>query len=1036
MGLQISFIPEPIPETDAVLLQYDANTAHQISFYCPTTRAIDPATYVDAYYKVNGTSTWSNPIRLYHSFPADSDNELPEYFAGSAFNLLEGTLYDTKIEVNEPSTTMAVLTGTYQTTSLPANAGLPTITATPSTLATILANPLPAGTVLYLPNGTYDLSSGSYGAVVTSQGTANNKVYIVGESQAGTIIQRTTGNYLLNIKGNHIIFDNITFQGNGINTGVSSDSKALIVSDTTVFNNHTIRFCKFIGFDCGYRAYTQVNNVLMYENILIGNNTHADLTGVGIAGWTENWGWSDSAITIPGVGNEVFNNNLSGFGDSYKVTDEAHTVGMSKASYFHHNDIAFSSDDGVGEIDDGGRNIYLYDNNAANSATLFSADLTHGGPNGAIRNIGINIARHPYKLTDRSQGTQIINNTIVETTKQTGRDFGILLSSSGNPIDLIMRNNILVYTGAGGMMQIDAPCPRALGGYNGWSRDGSFKFGSTGGGTFPNLAAAKAGRPDLYLNDKIVGAAPFNVAVTLGADYKTQYTGTRSISLSADSLAKNSGIAIGGVTDGFTGVAPDLGAIISGQNRGVVGTTGAVISGVAEEPSALPTWVPATSTTQGNVNLLTKANGGLVNDFIETTAPNYEPFYHATIVNAYSGGVLNKDYGEYGSFFLTGAGHAAGNDNSLTAMVLGENNISFRRVIDPSPYFDSETSLTPTQIKGLNAFGDFNYLISGPGSGPDAMGVSRVDPATASAIVDGKPVAIHSYGIPVIIPPSEGGSSKGTLYLPMLVAGNRDLALRTGSATSYLTNLTDTTTPSNVQAWVRKFSHPTYPDGSSQILYNSINPPIHCVYDPVFSRIMYFSADIFQPRWINPSATTASTWWVQGTGTALSRTDMSAVAARVLYIPERDLFIILYRKLSDSTLAIKYMQNAAQPSWNNTNVTLSSSTLLDTDWSAATWCPDIPGGGRICVFDIKNNRNAYVEITIPNTLTDTWTVEQVGLSQTITNFKTSAQRQADNATVYGRLEYNSKTKSIVYYGMAGQSLADPDEVFVIRPRGV
>lgn len=157
-----------------------------------------------------------------------------------------------------------------------------------------------------------------------------------------------------------------------------------------------------------------------------------------------------------------------------------------------------------------------------------------------------------------------------------------------------------------------------------------------------------------------------------------------------------------------------------------------------------------------------------------------------------------------------------------------------------------------------------------------------------------------------------------------------------------MSELTSVSTPPESQAWVRKFTHPTYGNGTTQSTYSSVNSPAHAVYDPIFQRVIYVANNNFPQRWINPSATTASLWFVEGTGTGLSYSDTSPSAQRLLYIPERDIFVFLYRKASDGRLAIKYMINGANPGWNNTPVTLSGNVDLDLDWSAATWCKDSP----------------------------------------------------------------------------------------------
>lgn len=72
-------------------------------------------------------------------------------------------------------------------------------------------------------------------------------------------------------------------------------------------------------------------------------------------------------------------------------------------------------------------------------------------------------------------------------------------------------------------------------------------------------------------HDVIVESNPFEVDVALGADYRTLVTARYSPKLKATSSARGAGVAIPGVTDGFTGGAPDIGAVITGRGLPVFG---------------------------------------------------------------------------------------------------------------------------------------------------------------------------------------------------------------------------------------------------------------------------------------------------------------------------------------------------------------------------------------------------------------------------------------------------------------------------------
>ena len=108
---------------------------------------------------------------------------------------------------------------------------------------------------------------------------------------------------------------------------------------------------------------------------------------------------------------------------------------------------------------------------------------------------------------------------------------------------------------------------------NGWYPDASVWW-STTGGSYSSMAAARAGLPATtplfgsstrrHENDVITEADPFLTDVTLGSSYLTEITTPYSPSLAPSSIPRGAGVVLPGITDGFSGTAPDMGAIITG----------------------------------------------------------------------------------------------------------------------------------------------------------------------------------------------------------------------------------------------------------------------------------------------------------------------------------------------------------------------------------------------------------------------------------------------------------------------------------------
>ena len=95
--------------------------------------------------------------------------------------------------------------------------------------------------------------------------------------------------------------------------------------------------------------------------------------------------------------------------------------------------------------------------------------------------------------------------------------------------------------------------------YDAWSPDGTFTFFDT----YTNLADVKARSPYEH-HGLILNGQAFATAVPVGADYTTPVT-SPDVTLRSGSNAVDAGIRLPGVTDGFIGAAPDIGALELGQ---------------------------------------------------------------------------------------------------------------------------------------------------------------------------------------------------------------------------------------------------------------------------------------------------------------------------------------------------------------------------------------------------------------------------------------------------------------------------------------
>jgi hypothetical protein len=131
---------------------------------------------------------------------------------------------------------------------------------------------------------------------------------------------------------------------------------------------------------------------------------------------------------------------------------------------------------------------------------------------------------------------------------------------------------------------------------NAWYPDGAVWWTTTGG-SFASIAAAKVGLPKTapvfgysivrHQDDVIAESNPFVEDIQIGVDYLNEIATKVVPTLRPDVKARNAGVAIPNVTDGFSGVAPDIGAIIAGRTVPQWGALRASDNAVPSRPTGL-----------------------------------------------------------------------------------------------------------------------------------------------------------------------------------------------------------------------------------------------------------------------------------------------------------------------------------------------------------------------------------------------------------------------------------------------------------------
>ncbi len=558
-------------------------------------------------YKQSNSSTWITGHPLFRIQPGYDDDlsasgNNADAFAWPLIGMIPGTTYNIEVTVSSGSIS-DIRTLTHTTKALPPAAGTAnkTIVAGSSNTQIIATlSTLNPGDVLEFKNGTYNVSGIS---INQRNGTVSAPIYIRGESRSGVILRNPSGT-IMQINSSNMIIENMTLQGPGIDSGVNTDSKGIVFFSGNPETGVTIRNMTITGVDLGIKSYAMVQGIMIYNNTLVGNNRwDQDLyayggggvpgAGDGIPDLDQNVFWNDDGICAAGLGNVAFNNTLSGFGDSFAFAaqNDSTSIGV----HFYRNEVRNSGDDLL-EADYGRRNVSFYDNRSHNSMTALSLDPIKGGPMLYARNIVINAGRTPFKWNSDNAGQFILDNTIVRPARGgTGLDIaGWYAPNNGEQHNIGFQNNVFVYKGAsasllwldnGGNINKNIDWTN-----NSWYPDGAISI--NGVGSWPSLASARAGIPagqalfsginKMFTNDTILPADPFTVPILLGPNHWTNVTGTYTPTLLSASSAKNSGVVIPNINDGYSGSAPDRGAIIEGIANPIWG-----------DPSSQPINIPS-----------------------------------------------------------------------------------------------------------------------------------------------------------------------------------------------------------------------------------------------------------------------------------------------------------------------------------------------------------------------------------------------------------------------------------------------------------
>ena len=525
----------------------DGVTTQTISLSLPTTQGDKNENgAVEVYYREAGTAAWQRGMDFFQSY-----NSSVEPYSGTLVGLKEGTQYEIRVVSKDPdgiqgSTEQFLTASTKITPPMMSEAAAGRVINVDSMAELQSAvNGAVAGDLILLAAGNYE------GLLTIHQrsGVAGNPITIRGSADFGSTID-AKGGYGIVVSDS----DYVHIEGLHIKNGqIGIDVRDWSTNDGTIGN--VIRGNYISEVIDGITVLPNGTSGHGHRDVYIADNV---LEGVNAFGNTSSAIWGASGIYVGGQGIEVLHNTLSGFGDSMAI-GRNHGPIPNRAIDFHHNLVKFGGDDGV-ELDLGDRNVAAHHNLISNSGNGISFAYINDGPGYAYNNILYNVL-NTFKVKpveEDNDGVFIYHNTAINGGYAWRND-------SGEPQGIGVVNNL--FTGDGTEPEVlqayTSSFNHAVLDYNAWTYDGRFELGGRDGHVYANFAHWKS--DPRHAHDVLLAGQQVFASIPLDFDQNgfLVYRDPSGVdfSLASGSGAIDAGLAIPGLNDGFTGSAPDIGAV-------------------------------------------------------------------------------------------------------------------------------------------------------------------------------------------------------------------------------------------------------------------------------------------------------------------------------------------------------------------------------------------------------------------------------------------------------------------------------------------
>ncbi len=497
---------------------------------------------VSVRYRKSGDTTWKTGMPLFRVHPEHvQTTPPPAQFAGSIFDLAPSTSYDIELHAVDPDGLDVTKTLTGKTMAVPSDPPTPHVVnvTNDATLAAALSAAKP-GDVIVLAKGTYAPFS------VNASGAPGNPIVIRGTSQSDAVIDGAgcAGcNVLEYYNTGYIHLENLTIQ----------NAQRAVRVQTTGTSANVFRRLHITNVNLGITTNGSADGYVVSDNVMEGRlvwpAVYKDDSGAHA---------NDDGINIRGSGNVIAHNRISGFGDAMKTEQD-----QTRANDFYGNDVLWTYDNGL-ELDGSQGNVRAFRNRFMNNSSPTSFQPIYGGPAYLIRNVIVNVADEPFKLhalggVGPPSGGVMLHNTVVKAGSS------LQLSTPNVAADFLIRNNLFIANPSDGYsVRWDTPIvdPSVTLDYDGYFPDGKFEFGYSNTGTdktYTSFAdAVSSGRFEQH--GLLVTTVNFASGLLTPASYVTLLP-PADVGLASSSLAIDKGVTFANIDDGFTGAAPDLGAL-------------------------------------------------------------------------------------------------------------------------------------------------------------------------------------------------------------------------------------------------------------------------------------------------------------------------------------------------------------------------------------------------------------------------------------------------------------------------------------------